>query len=71
VALLHVKDMADGPEQRFAPVGAGKLKFGPILQAAAKAGVKWAIVEQDNCYDTPPIEAVRTSFMNLKKLLSV
>ena len=68
VALLHVKDMADGPEQRFAPVGAGKLKFGPILQAAAKAGVKWAIVEQDNCYDTPPIEAVRMSFRNLQKL---
>ena len=66
--LLHLKDMADDPEQRFAPVGEGILKFGPILQTAAKLGVKWGIVEQDNCYDTPPIEALRTSFRNLQKI---
>jgi sugar phosphate isomerase/epimerase len=68
VAMLHVKDMADGAERRFAPVGEGTLKFGPILQAAAKAQVQWAIVEQDNCYDTPPLEAVKTSFRNLRKI---
>jgi len=68
VVLVHLKDMADDKEQRFAPVGTGKLKFGPILQASARAGARWGIVEQDNCYDTPPIEAVRTSFNNLQKL---
>ena len=49
-------------------VGAGKLKFAPILQAAQQLSIPWGIVEQDNCYDTPPIEAVRISFTNLLKI---
>jgi len=69
LALLHVKDMAAGPERRFAPVGTGTLDFRAILAAAQKVGVKWAIVEQDECYETPPIEAVRISFNNLKKIV--
>jgi hypothetical protein len=32
------------------------------------AGARWGIVEQDNCYDTPPVEAVRTSFEKLRQL---
>jgi sugar phosphate isomerase/epimerase len=68
VRLLHLKDMASGPEQRFAPVGTGVLDFKSILSAARSAAVAWNVVEQDKCYDTPPIEAVRISFENLKKL---
>jgi hypothetical protein len=31
-------------------------------------GVEWNVVEQDNCYDTPPMEALRISYENLRKL---
>ena len=66
--LVHLKDMAAGPERRFAPVGAGTLDFKSILAAMRTSGVRWGIVEQDQCYDTPPIDAVRTSFEHLQKL---
>jgi sugar phosphate isomerase/epimerase len=69
--LIHLKDMATGPEKRFAPVGTGILDFKSILGASQQAGAKWAVVEQDQCYDTPPIEAMRISFENLKKLGAV
>ncbi len=66
--LLHCKDMAAGPERRFAPVGSGILDWKGLFQAAGKVGVQWYVVEQDNCYETPPLEAVRTSLENLKKM---
>ena len=65
---LHLKDMADGPDRRFAPVGTGLLDFKAILDAASKAGTRWGIVEQDQTYDTPPLEAIRVSRENLRKL---
>jgi sugar phosphate isomerase/epimerase len=68
VLLLHLKDMAAGPDKKFAEVGTGILDFKPILAAAEKAGAQWGAVEQDNCYDTPPLEAIKTSLENLKKL---
>jgi len=52
-------------------VGAGTLDFKSILAAMQQAGARWGIVEQDNCYDVPPVEAVRTSFENLRKLGAV
>lgn len=68
VAVVHLKDLADGSEHKFAPVGEGVLDFPAIVAAAVEAGVEWGVVEQDNCYDVPPIEAVRTSFENLKRM---
>jgi sugar phosphate isomerase/epimerase len=68
VPLMHLKDMAAGPERNFAPVGTGILDFKSILQTARDIGVQWGIVEQDQCYDTPPLEAMRISFENLTKL---
>jgi sugar phosphate isomerase/epimerase len=66
--LVHLKDMAEGPEKRFAPVGAGILDFASILESMRKAGTRWGIVEQDDCYDVSPIDAIRTSFENLSRL---
>ena len=66
--LVHLKDMAEGGDKRFAPVGTGTLHFNEILKAAREVGVKWGIVEQDQTYDVPPLEAVRTSFENLRRL---
>lgn len=38
------------------------------MDAATTAGTKWGVVEQDNCYDTPPLEAIKISRENLRKL---
>jgi sugar phosphate isomerase/epimerase len=71
VRLLHLKDLAAGDEKRFAPVGAGTIDFKAILASAEKNAVRWGFVEQDKTYDTPPLDAIRTSFENLKKLGAV
>ena len=69
VELVHLKDMAAGAEQKFAPVGAGILDFRSIVAAAFESGAKWLIVEQDDCYATPPMDAIRTSFDNLRAIV--
>jgi sugar phosphate isomerase/epimerase len=66
--LLHLKDLADTPDRRFAEVGAGTLDFAKILHAAQSIGVQWGIVEQDDTYGQCPIACLKTSFDNLKKL---
>ena len=66
--LLHLKDIAAGEEKRFAPVGTGILDFPAILKAGQSAGVRWGVVEQDKTYETPPLDAIRTSIENLKAL---
>ena len=65
---LHLKDMARGAERRFAPVGEGILDFVAIAEAGRRVGMKYAAVEQDDCYGQPPLEAIRVSFENLKRL---
>jgi sugar phosphate isomerase/epimerase len=66
--LLHLKDMSPGPEQHFAEVGTGLLDFKAIVAAGRKAGVKWYVVEQDNCYGRNPLDCVRTSAENLREM---
>ena len=68
VIALHLKDMAAGADRQFAEVGAGILDFKGILNVAAKNGVRYGAVEQDNTYGRPPLESIKTSFENLKKL---
>ncbi len=68
VHLMHLKDMAPGDDKKFAPVGRGILDFKGIAEAGTKARTEWGAVEQDNCYDTPPLEAVKISYETLKKL---
>lgn len=65
---LHLKDMARGDDRRFAPVGTGLLDFLAISEATAKVGVLYAAVEQDDCYGAPPMDAIRMSYENLKRL---
>jgi sugar phosphate isomerase/epimerase len=68
VAVLHLKDMDKQDKNRFAPVGNGILDFPSIIDAGQKHGVCSFIVEQDNTYETPSLEAVKISLENLKKL---
>ena len=58
VPLLHVKDMAAGPERTAIPAGEGILRWDEILPAASAAGARWWIIEQDDPTD-PIAEALR------------
>jgi len=69
ILLVHLKDMAAGADRRFAAVGTGVLDFKAILRKAGDVGALWGIVEQDQCYDVPPLEALKVSFENLRKLV--
>jgi len=71
ISLLHCKDLANGPGKRFAPVGTGLLDWLNIFLAASAAHVQWIIVEQDDCYETSPLDAIRTSFKNLQGMYVV
>ena len=76
VPLLHLKDKAQGTEQRFnesvprtafKEVGNGVLDWPSILRAAAAAGVQHYFVEQDQ---TPgdPLDSIKQSYNYLSKL---
>ena len=65
VDVIHVKDMAwwDGA-MRMSEVMEGNLNWASIIKAAEGAGVKHAMVEQDDCYGKDPFECLKTSFIN-------
>lgn len=67
IALLHMKDMAKD-NGTFAPVGTGSLDMAGIVAAGKDAGCDWYVVEEDKCRE-PELEAIATSFGNLKALL--
>ncbi|MGH7179301.1 MAG: sugar phosphate isomerase/epimerase family protein [Tepidisphaeraceae bacterium] len=68
--MLHLKDLAAGEEKRFAPIGQGTIDFKGILREASRTGVQWLIVEQDDCYDLPPMDAIARSFSAMRLLLN-
>lgn len=53
---------------RFVPVGQGLQDFPAILDAAEKVGIDYVIVEQDQSYELPSLEAARQSREYLKTL---
>jgi sugar phosphate isomerase/epimerase len=58
--LLHVKDFRVRGEHSFCPVGDGAVGFERIVPAAARNGVEWLIVEQDEPVDTELEDARRS-----------
>ncbi len=48
IPVLHVKDMAAGPEQDFICPGRGIIDFKPIFAEAKKQGIEHYFVERDN-----------------------
>lgn len=65
--LVHVKDFTSIDEMLFTEIGNGIVNIGAIASAAAEAGTRWLIAEQDEC-SIPSLESVRISFENLKKM---
>ena len=52
----------------FRPVGFGQMIWEPVLEAAVKANANWVVVEQDEHYETDPLECARRSREYLKIL---
>lgn len=67
VPIIHVKDMTKDDRQVFAEVGQGSIDYPSILDVARQTGVKYYIVEQDQC-ERPPLESVQMSFDYLKSI---
>jgi len=65
--LLHLKDMAPGPQREFAELGRGIIDFGRILTRAKAAGVRHFYVEQDEGR-VPPFERARIGYDYLRQL---
>ena len=66
--VLHLKDMGiKDNEQIMMEVGEGNLNWKAIIKTAQEASVKWYLVEQDIC-QRPPIESLRISLENLKRM---
>ena len=65
VNVIHLKDMLwkDG-QQRMCEVMEGNLNWTGIIEASKASGVKYAMVEQDDCYGADPFECLRTSYNN-------
>ena len=66
IDVIHFKDMTmHGHEQRFAAVMDGNLDFTSILTACRKAGIQYAMIEQDESYDRDPFDELTLSARNL------
>jgi sugar phosphate isomerase/epimerase len=78
IRMLHLKDRKSGfpPSQElndsamhFTEVGNGTVNFKEILAVAQAQGIEHYFVEQD-LSDKSPIESIRISYQNLRKLIS-
>lgn len=65
--LIHLKDMAASEEREFTEIGNGIIDIKAIAAQAEKNGAEWLIVEQDVC-KREPLESIKISFENLKKM---
>ena len=64
--LLHLKDLGPAPEHADLPAGEGSLRWDAILPAAAAAGARWWIVEQDNPGD--PVADALLAIRNVERM---
>ena len=70
IPCVHLKDMTvEGGQQHMAAVGSGNLNFPKILEAFEKTEcVKYALVEQDDCYGASPFDCLKSSYDYLNTL---
>ncbi|MCL2352946.1 MAG: sugar phosphate isomerase/epimerase [Firmicutes bacterium] len=68
VDAVHFKDMTMvNGERRMAEILEGNLNWERIYAACEKAKVKWAFVEQDDCYGKNPFDCLENSLRNMEK----
>ena len=69
IGVVHLKDMivtADGA-QRFAEIYEGNMNYDGIGRALGEIGVRYAAVEQDDCYGRDPFACLERSRGNIRK----
>ena len=64
--LVHVKDMAPGPERKMVDVGKGKIDWKRIFAQSQLAGIEHYFVEHDEPPD--PIASIQASYDYLRRL---
>ena len=62
--VIHLKDY--NFDATMAVVGEGNINFDRVFEKAESAGVKYMMVEQDNCNGEDPFECLRRSYEFLK-----
>lgn len=65
---VHLKDMKYDHGMKMAPIGYGNMDFNKILAALEKAGTKYALIEQDDCYEEDPFDCLEKSYKYLTAL---
>lgn len=72
ISRIHLKDIAPMPDDGsittcayLRPIYEGKLPYDDYINALAKAGTEYMLVEQDYCYDEDEFECLRRSFVNV------
>ncbi|HZK22117.1 MAG TPA: sugar phosphate isomerase/epimerase [Oscillospiraceae bacterium] len=69
VEVCHFKDMKIvDSHPRFAECGQGNLDLDSCYRTCKEIGVKYIVLEQDDCYDTHPYDAVKIGFEGLKEI---
>ncbi|HEY0828848.1 MAG TPA: sugar phosphate isomerase/epimerase [Bacilli bacterium] len=66
--LLHLKDFSKDQEGKLKTLelGQGVVQLADVIGASSESGVRWLIVEQDNCQN-PPLQSVENSMSWLVK----
>jgi len=65
--IIHIKDMTADERGFFTEVGRGIINYPAIFEKAPELGVRYFLVEQDQC-GRPPLESIRMSFDYLRSL---
>jgi len=70
---IHLKDYRymrgdGGFRDNIAVVGEGNINFEAVIAAAADAGTKYLLVEQDDCHGEDPFDCMKRSYQNLRAL---
>ncbi len=62
--VIHLKDYAEGAVMSV--IGEGNINFDRVFEKAETSGVKYMLVEQDNCNGEDPFECLTRSYRYLK-----
>ena len=70
IPCIHLKDYRFASEIKncICAIGDGNINFEAVAAAAEDSGVEYMLVEQDNCYEEDPFEALRRSYEYLKAM---
>lgn len=69
VSVCHFKDMRIVESHpRFAECGHGNLDLGACYRICKEIGVEYIVIEQDDCYDVHPYDAVKIGFEGLRRI---